>query len=273
MVGWLLLLLPMTYTWAQNPADFFDHEEERRWQDSLYEANPDISREEMRAFMKEYHQKQADAYYQAYRRRIEQQKKIEKLGLPQNRARLQNNALTQNNVANSAASEGQVPDAVEYAALEAFYNATNGDNWKRKNNWLQGTTSADFANWYGVHVTDGDVSSIQLWYNNLTGSIPSELTDLNIEVLYVHDNRISALSVDFSKFSQLKGLYIGGNLFTEIPKGISTLPQLQNLQIGGNPITSIPSEIGDLISLQELNIAGSRQLSSLPDNIKNLTMC
>ena len=294
MIGWLLLLLPMTYTWAQNPADFFDHKKERRMKDSLYEAKPDISREEMRAFMKEYHQKQADAYYQAYRRRIAQQEKAEKFDLPQNRARLQNNFFTQNNVANSAASEGQVPDAVEYAALEALYNATEGENWRYNDNWLQGTTNADFANWYGIEVENGDVSSIQLWYNNLTGPLPSSIADLanlqrlelgsnhlsslppelanlsNLKILNVSRNQLGSLAIDFSKFSKLQKLWIYGNSLNEIPESITTLSQLQDLHIGQNPITYVPSGIGNLTNLQELNINNSK-LSSLPDDIIHLT--
>ena len=215
MVGWLLLLLPMTYTWAQNPADFFDHEKERQMEDSLYEANPDMSREEMRALMKEYHRQQADAYYQAYRRRIAQQEKAEKFDLPQKRARLQNNSFTQNNVANSAASEGQVPDAVEYAALEALYNATGGDNWVHNDNWLQGTSNSNFSTWYGVEIENGDVKSVTLYYNNLIGSLPSEFCNLSeLQYLYLDDNQINSLSTDIENLTALEYFDIGDNYNT-----------------------------------------------------------
>lgn len=70
-----------------------------------------------------------------------------------------------------------VPES-EYNALVALYNATDGDNWWDNNGWLQDTSVCD---WYGVtceFMGDSDhVTRLDLWNNNLIGSIP-DLSDL-----------------------------------------------------------------------------------------------
>ena len=56
--------------------------------------------------------------------------------------------------------------------LEALYEATDGDNWKRRDNWL---TDAPLSEWHGVR-TDSAGRVIVLWMydNGLRGVIPPE---------------------------------------------------------------------------------------------------
>lgn len=68
-----------------------------------------------------------------------------------------------------------IPD-IERRALVALYQDTNGSNWNTKSNWLGAAGSED--TWYGIHITSGNVTSIDLADNNLVGSIPPELSDL-----------------------------------------------------------------------------------------------
>ena len=59
------------------------------------------------------------------------------------------------------------------AALAALYHATDGDNWKRNDNWLSGE---DLGDWYGVATdTSGRVTRLYLSENDLSGPLPSEL--------------------------------------------------------------------------------------------------
>ncbi len=50
------------------------------------------------------------------------------------------------------------PDSAALAALTALYNATDGDNWHRNDNWL---TDAPLGEWHGVY-TDGTLRVISL---------------------------------------------------------------------------------------------------------------
>lgn len=219
---------------AQDPTDFFSYKAEQEFRDSLYKQNLDVSPGEVLQAIKAYHQKQGDAYYQAYQKQIAQQKPdIDPL-------KSQN--LSRGTTLNSTtSSEGQVPDAVEYAALEALYNSTGGNNWTYKGNWLQGTTSSDFANWYGITVRNGDVSQISLSSNNLIGSLPSKIEDLTM----------------------LSGIFIFSNRINSLPPEIGNLPNLASLTLWDCQLSSIPSEIADLPNLAYLNLQ-QNQLSSLP---------
>ena len=61
--------------------------------------------------------------------------------------------------------------------LVILYNATGGDNWAFNTNWL---TDAPLGEWHGV-ITDSDgyVSHLGLYNNQLIGPIPPELGRLN----------------------------------------------------------------------------------------------
>ena len=71
-----------------------------------------------------------------------------------------------------------------------LYNATDGDNWRRKDNWL---TDHPVDTWFGVTAdSDGCVTQLVLERNQMSGEIPSELGDLaNLEVLLLNANQLS----------------------------------------------------------------------------------
>ncbi len=72
----------------------------------------------------------------------------------------------------------------DYAALKAFYESTDGDNWNDNDGWDFNNPTVDAAvvnKWYGVTVdtATGRVTNLDLFYNNLRGSIPPELGNLS----------------------------------------------------------------------------------------------
>ena len=82
-------------------------------------------------------------------------------------------------IAALAALGGNAPPAAaqqndDKAALEALYD---GANWTNSTNWK---TSADLGQWYGVTTnSNGRVTEIRLYQNNLTGTIPTQLSNLS----------------------------------------------------------------------------------------------
>ena len=133
--------------------------------------------------------------------------------------------------------------------LVALYNATDGPNWRRKNNWL---SSLPLSDWEGVATNSvGRVTKLELYRNDLDGNIPSSVGQLSsLERLDLQQNYLS-----------------GG-----IPSAIGDLSQLQLLSLGDNDLTgSIPTSLGNLSALKTLNLANNELVGGLPSSLGNLS--
>ena len=90
-------------------------------------------------------------------------------------------------------------DEHEREMLIAFYKSTNGDNWRKKDNWC---SDRPISEWYGIetwyHNASGKsrVKSIFLPNNNLTGS--AYITDLKSiwDIYILNGNKIESLTID-----------------------------------------------------------------------------
>ena len=162
-----------------------------------------------------------------------------------------------------------IPDA-EYQALVALSNSTNGPGWTHHDNWLTAG-----APWYGVTVTSGHVTSIDLSYNQLSGAIPSQLGSFpNLRNLYLHGNQLSgAIPPELGNLTNLQYLYLYNNqLSGTIPSQLGDLANLQGLYLDGNQLSgTIPSELGNLTNLRNLYLHGNQLSGAIPPELGNLT--
>ena len=115
------------------------------------------------------------------------------------------------------------------AALVALYEATDGPNWKRSDNWLTQTLVRE---WYGVQVDreTGAVDILDLADNNLTGSIPAELGDLTaLRWLFLSRNYLSGpFPAPLGNLTNLEILGLSDNGLTgPIPTELMGLPRLR----------------------------------------------
>ena len=81
-------------------------------------------------------------------------------------------AIPENDLSSLGLDDCSAADAPESdrAVLVALYNATNGAQWEDNTNWL---SDQPLDQWYGVTTdADGRVSSLNLGWNDLSGSIP-----------------------------------------------------------------------------------------------------
>ncbi|MBP7212695.1 MAG: hypothetical protein KBA03_00520 [Anaerolineaceae bacterium] len=101
---------------------------------------------------------------------------------------------------------------IECEALVALYESTNGAGWDHNRDWLESTTVRD---WYGVTIDSG-VTSLDLHWNNLTGSIPSTLSNLsNLESLSLYLNQLTgSIPANLGSLSNLQWLDLSDNLLT-----------------------------------------------------------
>ncbi len=153
------------------------------------------------------------------------------------------------------------------AALVALYEATDGPNWTRNENWL---SDAPLGTWHGVQtdstgrvvslVLGGNaltgtvppqlglltsLRSIQLQVNFLTGPIPPELGNLaNLEWLSLTRNNFSGtIPAELGNLAKLRGLILNWNysLTGPVPHELAALPDLRVLWLQTNSFTgSIP---------------------------------
>jgi gliding motility-associated-like protein len=162
-------------------------------------------------------------------------------------------------------------DPQDSLALVALYNSTNGINWTSKTNWLVTPVS----NWQGIKVVNGRVTEINLSNNNLTGSLPPELSNLSLLTsLKLYSNAITGpIPSKISQLTSLTTLYLYSNRLTGyIPPELGTISSLVDLQLYSNSLTgSIPSNLGNLQNLTTLYLHYNQLTGSIPTELGNLT--
>ena len=120
-------------------------------------------------------------------------------------------------------------------ALVAFYNSTGGPNWTNNSNWLTGPVST----WYGVTVQEGRVTELKVYSNNLNGTLPNELGQLN-----------KLIKITLSNNQNLTG---------SIPENVFYINSLVWLAIGNCSLTGIiPNSIGNCSFMKSLSLRGKQ---------------
>src|SRR5579859_820244 len=178
--------------------------------------------------------------------------------------------------------------AGECQVLVDFYNATNGASWTKSTNWLTTTTPCS-SPWFGISCTTNQnggtlsVVQISLPQNNLSGTLPTSLTNLSLlRNLDLHGNHLSGhipalqdslLNINLAD-NQLSGsipALPGSEFVTPTPPvegWVAPIPasgdllnlSLQNNQLSG-PIPLLPPNVFTLI-VSNNNLSGL-----LPDSL------
>ena len=145
----------------------------------------------------------------------------------------------------SADAQGSV--GTDRAALEALYDATDGENWTESTNWK---SSAPLGEWHGVTMGLGRVWGLDLSSNGLAGSLPSALGNL----------------------TTLRLLRLGGNSLTgAIPSTLGSLVNLEDLVLAWNDLTGpIPDELGNLTNLRFLELRENNLSGPIPVQLGKL---
>ena len=161
--------------------------------------------------------------------------------------------------------------AGDRGALVALYNATDGANWANNENWL---SDEPLSTWYGVTVSDGRVTGLDLEGNQLTGSIPPALGNLsNLRWLYLDSNELTGQIPDaLGNLAKLERLDLGSNGLTgPVPLSLGRLSNLTGLWLGGNELTGqIPDVLGNLSNLRWLHLDSNELTGQIPDALGNL---
>ena len=176
----------------------------------------------------------------------------------------------------------------EKQALIDFYTSTGGSSWLINTNWLSGDPWIN--SWYGIMWNKyGQIISIHMFENTLTGTIPDSISDLkylltfNIfndertyegidkpnkntittwnpkihtlkyleEINFTNLNMNGTLDTTFGNLQRLRAINLSSNIMSgDLPDVFDKMPNLEIIQIPGNQFSgNIPPT---LIALQNL---------------------
>ncbi|MCW8982332.1 Two component regulator three Y domain protein [Altibacter sp.] len=159
----------------------------------------------------------------------------------------------------------QVP-AKEKQALLDLYVATQGEQWIKS--W---DTNTPVNEWQGVTVENDHVVSLSLLFNNVQGTIPASIADLEmLRTLELSFNKITgSLPESIGDLSLLEVLAFNGNKLTgTIPASIAKLSKLKQLHLSSNALTgSIPEKIGNLTELEIFNVFDNKLEGNIPSGL------
>ena len=183
----------------------------------------------------------------------------------------------------------------DYIALRALYLSTDGDNWTDTTGWFSADefmanltipAGTNVGTWYGVTTDiDGCVTCIDMdgnpscslgdyGGNNLTGTIPFELSNLsNLTDLFLSNNQLSgSIPSELGDLSNLTDLNLSDNQLSDgIPSELGNLSKLIYLRLSSNNLSnSIPLALGNLSNLTSLYLSFNNLSGSIPVEISNL---
>ena len=159
----------------------------------------------------------------------------------------------------------------ECRGLVALYKTTNGEGWLNHSGWLVDETA---CTWYGVICEQNHVTELQLYYNQLTGTVPPEIGNLkSLKSLYLDSNQLSGpLPAEIGNLDQLQILRLGNNQFNSIPAEFTNLDNLMYLELWGNQLSGeIPGEFGNFSHLLQLDLHNNNFTGSIPLELGKLT--
>ena len=159
------------------------------------------------------------------------------------------------------------------APLAVFYEATGGDHWTDNANWL---SEVPLNEWYGVTTDDkGRVTALDLSQNELTGPIPSALSQLDsLQTLDLSYNQLTGpIPEALRQLNNLESLDLSNNQLIEtIPKALAQLNSLHELRLSQNELTGpIPSALSRLDNLWVLFLGGNQLTGCIPSALQDVS--
>lgn len=160
-------------------------------------------------------------------------------------------------------------DPDEEAALEALFNALDGENWEQNFGWLQEPLLLDAMwQWHGLVTKNGKVREIYLHSNKLKGELPVELEAFSkLERLDLSENQISGtLPENMGSMIALNSLHLYHNsLEGDLPASMANLVNLRDINLRRNNFTgAIPAGLGSAKGLVNFDIS-ENDFTELPE--------
>ncbi|GAX20863.1 hypothetical protein FisN_7Hh180 [Fistulifera solaris] len=160
--------------------------------------------------------------------------------------------------------------------LVLFYYSLNGDYWRDEGFLTRDVTECQ---WAGVSCSEDEevVITLHIPFNNLTGTLPSELGHLSkLQWLNLTDNNITG-SIATTVFDQTENLYrvdlSKNNLTGLIPPSLWSIPSLQIVDLSDNFLEGpfeLAADSSPATSLTEIRLSNNLLEGSLPTWLSDL---
>jgi len=174
--------------------------------------------------------------------------------------------------ATDCAVQTEIPQA-ECEDLITLYDSTGGTNWRDNVGWKQTNM---LCSWFGVtckcSIASGsgiciiaNVTEIDLFGNELSGSIPDFAALTNLQELNLSNNKLIGSIPDFAALTNLEVLNLRSNQLTGSIPDFTALPNLQSLSLDWNQLTGSIPDFTALPNLQSLGLSDNQLTGSIPD--------
>src|SRR5215470_909162 len=164
--------------------------------------------------------------------------------------------------------QAKIPDQ-ERAALVALYDATGGDQWSDKSQWLVPAT--DECTWHGVTCGAPDVAGVKhvteidLTFNNLVGSLPDEIAQLTqLQTLRFHDDMLTGQIPSLAALTQLSAVDVHNNQITGSIPALTGLTNLAYFNVGDNQLSGTLPSLAGLVNLGIFGASANQLTGSIP---------
>lgn len=152
----------------------------------------------------------------------------------------------------------------ERQVLETLFEATGGNDWKKKDGWMD--SNVDICDWYGVRCKQNNtVESLLLGSNNLKGTPTQDIFQLpNLRFLWLYSNPINFNFQGIERARSLVSLLLDSTGLQSL-EGIGYAPALIDVDVRFNNLGgTLPSEIRNLHELQTFYASNNRLTGSIP---------
>lgn len=169
----------------------------------------------------------------------------------------------------------QCPEPVhpDYKALMALYHSTNGPEWFNNKGWAEGAAGnhCNPCEWYGITCyPSGRVGALWLAENNLKGTLPAEMGDLDyLWAIHLNHNQLSGpIPESLGKLKPIEVFLQNNQLSGPLPATIGGWYSTQFINLSHNQLSGpLPKEIRYLRPY-ELNLAHNQITGPIPEEIE-----